>query len=130
MTKEFTLGKSERLKSRKLIDELFNEGRSFVQAPFRVYYKLSETGKPGLQFGVGVSTKNFKKAVDRNRVKRQMREAYRLQKNPLSKAIDSTSRQLNLFLIYTGKELPNYQDVYAKTGKILNRLIDIAIPKT
>jgi len=130
LAKEFTLGKSERLKSRKLIDELFNEGRSFVQAPFRVYYKLSETNKPGLQFGVGVSTKNFKKAVDRNRIKRQMREAYRLQKNQLSEAIGSTSRQLNLFFIYTGKELPDYQELFAKTGKILNRLIDIAIPKT
>ncbi|WP_315818753.1 ribonuclease P protein component [Paraflavitalea speifideaquila] len=88
MVKKLTLGKQERLKSRKLIDQLFKEGRSFSVFPYRVYYLVRHASalQPNNilpQFGVGVSTRNFKHAVDRNRIKRVTREAYRVQKIPL-----------------------------------------------
>jgi ribonuclease P protein component len=123
VAKQFTLGKNERLKSRKSIEQLFSEGKKIVVAPFRVLYLISQSAeKASLLFSVGVSAKNFKKAVDRNRVKRLTREAYRLQKNDLQKKIEAKSIQLNVFFIYTGKELPEYDEVYKKVGLILTKL--------
>jgi ribonuclease P protein component len=123
VAKQFTLGKNERLKSRKSIEQLFSEGKKIVVAPFRVLYLLTQSAdKASLLFSVGVSAKNFKKAVDRNRVKRLTREAYRLQKNDLQKKTEAKSIQLNVFFIYTGKELPEYDEVYKKVGLALNKL--------
>ncbi|MEI9910088.1 MAG: ribonuclease P protein component [Bacteroidota bacterium] len=99
MAKQFTLGKNERLKSRKSIEQLFSEGKKIVVAPYRVLYILNPSvEKASLLFSVGVSAKNFKKAVDRNRVKRLTREAYRLQKNDLQKKTKAKRIQLNVFL--------------------------------
>ena len=109
MAKQFTLGKNERLKSRKQIEQLFSEGKSFPLSPFRIYYQVTPlitTSSSSLQFGAGVSGKNFKRAVDRNRVKRLTREAYRLQKKQLQEATMQKKLQLNIFFIYTGKEFP------------------------
>ncbi|MBL0182209.1 MAG: ribonuclease P protein component [Chitinophagaceae bacterium] len=81
----YRFGKTEKLKSRKTIEQLFAEGKSFSNFPFRVIWKFTQTADAALQAGFTVSSKNFKNAVDRNRIKRLMREAYRLQKNaPLS----------------------------------------------
>jgi len=122
VVKQFTLGKQERLKSRKAIEQLFKDGQRFTITPFRVFYR--NAGKPGLQFGAGVSSKNFKKAVDRNRVKRLMREAYRLQKSNLQKHLKDRNTGLNLFFIYTGKELPSYDIIYEKMTLALQKLTD------
>ena len=124
MSKQFTIGKNERLKSRKQIDKLFAEGRSFVVNPFRVYFVIQEpwTMDHGLQFGVGVSSKNFKKAVDRNRIKRLTREAWRLQKNELKELLKTSNKQLNVFFIYTGKELPDFATVKDKVAVALKKL--------
>ena len=85
MAKTFGLGKRERLKSRKQIDNLFAEGKSFAVFPIRVTYSFMPTdGDALVQIGVTVSKRNFKKAVDRNRIKRLFREAYRLQKAELA----------------------------------------------
>jgi ribonuclease P protein component len=121
--KEFTLGKPQRLRSRKLIEKVFKEGKSFSVFPFRVYYLKTFTP---LQFGIGVSKKHFNKAVDRNRIKRLSREAYRLQKNSIQEKIKGKEDGLALFFIYTGKELPSYSGVYEKMHVILERLITIA----
>lgn len=131
MVRKHTLGAQERLKSRKLIDQLFKEGKSFAVFPYRVYYHLPKAAmvRPSvslLQFGVGVSTRNFKHAVDRNRIKRLTREAYRLQKAPFQALIQSKQLPFVFFLIYTGKELPAYEVVNEKIAVILNRLIKTA----
>jgi ribonuclease P protein component len=122
MIKQFTLGKEERLKSRKQIELLFSEGKKFTTTPFRIFYLLNKPSATPMQFGVSVSNKNFKKAVDRNRIKRLVREAWRLQKNTLQQELKDQNLQMNVFLIYTGKELPVYQDVFAVVGKILTKL--------
>lgn len=129
MAKQFTLGKNERLKSRKQIERLFREGKTISVFPFYVYYlywPASIISEPTLQFGVGVSGKNFKKAVDRNRIKRLIREAYRLQKNELQSAVRSNNRHLNVFLIFTSKELPDFRVVQEKVNVILDRLMKIS----
>jgi ribonuclease P protein component len=71
---------------------------------------------------VGVSSKNFKKAVDRNRIKRLMRESYRVQKIFLHDVLKEKNKQLALFLIYTGKELPEYKMASDKIELILHRI--------
>lgn len=122
-----TLNKNERLKSRKSIDALFMEGRRFGIAPFRVFYQFSEQG---LKFGVGVSHRNFKKAIDRNRVKRLVREVYRLQKNRLAASLNARGGGMNLFFVYTDKELPEYTTLFEKMEKAVQKLISIANENT
>lgn len=120
MSKRFTLNKQQRLKSRKAIDQLFSEGKRFSVNPFRVFYFFAEGA--ALQFGVGVSAKNFKKAPDRNRIKRVTREAWRLQKNTLEELLQEQRKLLSVFLVYTGKELPEYKEVFSKLTVILKKL--------
>ena len=134
MSKQFTLGKNERLKSRKQIEQLFDKGKSFVVMPFRIYYLIGEipnaqSSMSNVQFGVGVSAKNFKRAVDRNRIKRLAREAWRLQKNdPIAMGINeqmkANGKQLNVFFIYSGKELPEFTIVKDKVAVALKKLSD------
>jgi ribonuclease P protein component len=128
MTKQFTLGKQERLKSRKLIEELFSKGQRINVYPYRVFYlfQKNENVKSRLQCGVGAGTRNFKKAVDRNRIKRLTREAYRLQKKELAQKMNLHTHSLVLFFIYTGKELPAFTLVKEKLLIILDKLLIIA----
>jgi ribonuclease P protein component len=122
MARKFTLGKNERLKSRKQIEYLFSEGKKLTLAPFRIHYSLNKSETASLQFGAGASSRTFKKAVDRNRIKRLMREAYRLQKETLQQKLKDQGSQLCVFFIYTGKEMPAHKDVYDKTGEVLHKL--------
>ena len=125
MPKQFTIGRNERLKSRKQIEQLFAEGKSFVVSPFRIYFdEKIDVRYPilNIQFGIGVSSKNFKRAVDRNRIKRLTREAWRLQKNELKQELKTSGKQLNVFFIYTGKELPDFTIMKVKVGVALKKL--------
>ena len=123
MAKQFTLKKDERLKRRKIIEQLFSEGRAVTAFPIRVQYKMVDQLSVPLQAGFSASSRNFKRAVDRNRIKRLMREAYRLQKLPLEQALQTKEQQLALFLIYTGKELPVYALIKEKVEVVLNKLL-------
>jgi ribonuclease P protein component len=122
----FTLGKHERLKSRKLLEQLFREGKSFFVHPFKVYYQpLPLESTASLQAAFGVSARVFKKAVDRNRIKRLMREAYRLRKPELATAITNSNKKLAIFFLYVGKELPKFEVVKDKMEVILKKLASL-----
>ncbi len=129
MARQFTLGKKERLKSRKQIEQLFSSGQRFVVPSFRVFYSFvppaGHRESESLQAGFSASSRNFRTAVSRNRIKRLAREAYRLQKNFLRDQLQEQNRKLNVFFIYTGKELPEYDEVYESIGKALVRLVEI-----
>lgn len=114
-----TFGKTERLKSRKSIDQLFKEGQRFNVGMIRVFYNTVE--QSGVRAGVGVSARLFKKAVDRNRIKRQLREAYRLQKQALALSA-TTTKGLDLFLIYTAKDFTDFQELYQAVAKALQKI--------
>jgi ribonuclease P protein component len=121
-----TLSRNERLKSRKQIDKLFNSGNYFNMPPLRVIYSIDISGdNETLQLGVGVSGKHFKKAVDRNRVKRILREAWRLQKLDLVVRAKEKGRSLKVFIIYTGRDLPEYKLTFEKTGSAIAKLISL-----
>ena len=128
-----TFKRHEKLKSRKLTDQLFKEGKSFNAFPFRVIYLLSATGfnvPPGkafvpgypVQFGVGVGTRHFKKAVERNRVKRLVREAWRLNKQPVYDTALSHQCQLAVFFMFTDKTLPEHKRVAEKMNSAIAKL--------
>ncbi|HVW63027.1 MAG TPA: ribonuclease P protein component [Puia sp.] len=121
----FTLGKDQRLKSRQLIERVFREGKSMNVFPFRVYYLIQPLaeGRQPLQAGVGASRRNFKKAVDRNRIKRLTREAYRVKKEALSLLAKEKQLSLSLFFIYTGKELPDHRLVSGKITVALEKIM-------
>jgi ribonuclease P protein component len=117
-----TFKKEEKLKSRKLIEVLFKQGTSFSIFPLRVLYFFSEENIAPLQTGFAVSGKHFKNAVDRNRVKRLMREAYRLQKNGLTANLGKNKKCMAVFFIYTTNEILQYKNVAEKMQSALNRL--------
>lgn len=110
----FGFQRGERLKSRKEIERLFKPGsQACMQYPLRLVWRPMEQRRSAypVQMTVSVSKKRFKHAVDRNRVKRVVREAYRLHKPALYEQFPADADQLAWMIIYVGKELPEYQRV-------------------
>ncbi|MEL0455339.1 ribonuclease P protein component [Flavobacteriaceae bacterium SZ-1-7] len=108
--------KKEKLKGKKLIDQLFAEGQSVSVFPLRlVYLKTSFEDEVMAKAGVSVSKRNFKTAVDRNRIKRLMREAYRLNK---ATYFNNLKAQHAFMILYIGKDKPTF----AQIEKFMNLL--------
>ena len=125
MVKEAGFGRKEKLKSRKRVEELFSRGKTVAVFPIRISYQfqnLPANEKAILEVGVSVSKRNFKRAVDRNRIKRLLREAYRLQKSDLFELLASAKKKGYVFFIYTDKQLPEYATVYETMKKCLDVL--------
>ncbi|WP_196895364.1 ribonuclease P protein component [Aureivirga marina] len=119
---KFTFRKEEKLKSKKLIEKLFLEGNHVKSFPLRmIYVKVEHESAQLFQVGVSVSKRNFKKAVDRNRIKRLMREAYRLNKHILEKEI---SEKYVCMFIYTGRDEWKYAELEAKMVKVMHKFIE------
>lgn len=117
-----TLGKQERLKSKKLIEKLYSEGDSVKIFPLRMMYvQTVHTSEFPCQVGVSVAKRNYKLAVDRNRLKRLMRETYRLQKQIVYNNLD---RPYVFMISYIGREEIKYEDLYLKMEKLLTLFID------
>jgi len=117
-----TFTKEERLKSRKLIAELFGRGRQTVIPPFRLLWMTASlpTASPA-QIGFSVPVKNFRNAVDRNRIKRQMREVYRKNKAALYSLIVVEKKQCAMMLVFTGKTTLPFDEIEHKLTLTLSR---------
>nr|WP_321233933.1 ribonuclease P protein component [uncultured Psychroserpens sp.] len=115
----FSYPKKEKLKSQKLIEQLFSEGKSISAYPLRMVYLKTEFDDETVQFktGVSVSKRNFKKAVDRNRIKRLLREAYRLNKSAYFNNILSSYA---LMILYIGKDGTDFDSVETKMKELLD----------
>jgi ribonuclease P protein component len=109
--------KKEKLKSRKLIGQLFSEGKSFSAFPIRMIYLPLEKGSENNLAAVSAPKKNFKKATERNRIKRLMRESYRKNKYLL----ENLSQKHAFLFIYTDKNIVTYQQVFSAMEKLLKK---------
>lgn len=120
-----TFAKEERMHEKKLIDQLFKNGKSFFVFPFKVLYMpLTTDGQLLPKVLISVPKRNFKRAVDRNRIKRLMREAYRRNKPVLSGQGKDCRHQLLIGLIYMAKVHMDYAEIERKIILILQRLIE------
>ena len=121
-----TLSKADRLKSYTRIRNLFEKGSKLRAHPLLVYYQVCDVAdvKEGncLQIGVSVSSRHFKRAVDRNLIKRRIRESYRKQKQPLFETLLHSGKHMDLFLVYLANVIPDYQDVNIAVEKLLGQL--------
>ena len=107
------------------MEQLFKSGKSFFVFPFKVFYDVTEQGAPyPAKVLISVPKRNFKKAVDRNRIKRLVREAYRRNKAILGayKTAKEGSRTLLIGLIYTPKVHMDYKEIERKIILILQQL--------
>lgn len=124
MAGTFSYNKFEKLKSRKQIELLFAQGKSISSFPVKVFYlPVEHTPEHPVQVGVGVSARNFKKAVDRNTIKRRMREAYRLHKLPLHEHLVAAQKSVAVFILWIDKQLPTTAALQDLMPGVLEKLI-------
>lgn len=116
---DFSFPKNEKLKSKKLIDSLFAEGKSVSHYPIKLIYLKTELPKQvPIQAGVTVPKKNFKSAVKRNRIKRLLREGYRLNKHLV---FNNSKGSFAFVFLYLGKDTPQYNTIDESMKLVLRK---------
>lgn len=115
---KLTFGKNEKLKSKKDIESLFSEGQSFVSHPIRIVYRIKPKQDYDIKIGVSVAKKRFKHAVDRNLLKRRIREAYRLNKL----LVEHTDVSVDALFIYTSSKIKDFDQINKSMQDVLQKL--------
>lgn len=119
-----TFSKAERLTSKILFERLVKNGNFFTVFPFKaIWLEQKEDSTFPVQLAISVSKKRFKKAIDRNRIKRLTREAYRRHKQNLYEAFEG-KKKIILLLVFISSEIPEYKEVEDKIKLIIQRLKD------
>lgn len=120
-------GKIEKLSSKKIVAGLFQSGVFVSKYPLRANLLITELPVPGVPVQVlfTASKRKFKRAVDRNFVKRRLREVYRQNKLLLYQAIESKSITLAIALMYTGSELPEMKQLEKSYQVLLKKIYDV-----
>ncbi len=117
-----TFKKQEKLKKSKLITQLFTEGKSLTVFPIKLIYLQVEHNSPyKIQAGVSASKRNFKKAVDRNKIKRLLREVYRKNKYLIYQS-ENTKKHIFMF-IYLGKNELDYKTLEEKMVELIHKFL-------
>jgi len=118
----FSFPKREKLKSKKLIEQLFAEGIGVTNYPIKlVYLKTNFDDGSKCKVGVTASKRNFKSAVKRNRIKRLMRESYRLNKHLIFNNIESN---FAFMFLYLGKEMPSQSKITDAMIPLMRKFVD------
>jgi len=121
-----TLKRSEKLKSSRIIGELFRSGNIITVLPVKLFWQFyydTDHAIP-IRMAVTVPSKNFKKAVDRNLIKRRIREAYRLNKHTLFNSLSEKKISLNFIFLYLPKNIHSYQEIAQGVIRTLTILAD------
>jgi len=118
----YTLGKDEKLKSKILIEQLFAEGKHVKSFPFRlIFLKAEHTSESPIKVGFSVPKRNVKLAVNRNRIKRLMREVYRKNKHSF---VENLNERYTFMFIYMAKEEIEYAEMEKTIKKIFTKFLD------
>ena len=127
-----TFKKAERITNKKTFDTLFNSGKSISVPPFRLVW-IETASYPSLflnenvltvQIGISVPKKSFSKAVQRNKIKRRIREAYRKNKRLLYEILKKKNLTIALMIIYSAKEELSYSEIEKKMVVSLHKLVE------
>ena len=125
----FQLPKRERLYLREEIEHLYTQGRTFISYPIRIVWlaepaaRRTDRAQAPVAIVISVGKRRFKRAVDRNRIKRQMRSAYRLNKDPLWRIAEEKHRVVRIALQSVAKEMPTYQEFDHAMRRAIARII-------
>lgn len=122
----FSLSKNERLKSRKQISLIFSKGKVQKAFPLRLHYILSplEEGQEVMNVGFVVPKRNCKKAVDRNRYKRRIFEAVRLNRQEIMQKLSESNLHIDVMIVYIHREEPSFTFVEKAVVKAFEKLAD------
>ena len=131
MPSVFTYQKTDKLKSRKQTQHLFSTGQAINVFPIRLIYTIEPIESTAanlsltsvLQAGVGAPSRTFRKAVQRNRVKRLLREAYRLEKPNFISQAALDNKRVNLFFLYTDALVLTQVEIQGKLKEALSLLV-------
>lgn len=122
---DYSFGKEYKLCRKKLIGKIFEEGNIVKKYPFLMHYRLTEEPlEKRFQITISAPKRNFKKAVQRNRIKRLMREVCRNEKQPLEDLLAQQGKYLTLFWVYTSSEEMEYEILKEKFKKLIDKLIE------
>lgn len=120
---KFSFPKEEKLKSTKTISKLFKEGSGAFSYPVKFVYSISKVDVfSNPKVAVSVSGKIFKRATDRNLLKRRLRESYRLNKNILTENLVSRNLHLQGMFIFIGKEICTYDEIAKGINGVLQKI--------
>ena len=117
-----TFTKGERLCSKRLIDNLFRNGSSFFIYPYRVTFSFTAKREYPVEVLFAVPKRRFRHAVQRNLLKRRMREAYRQQKEALYQQVGEQSFTLTVAIQYATHKIPDYSQLFARMAEVLQKL--------
>jgi len=123
------LPKQERVYKRDEIQSLLKRGESFAKHPVRAIYEIHPGKAADVAVMFSVPKRKFKKAVDRNRIKRLMRESYRLNKQDLHEVAQKKQLTVRVMFLYTGRELPDFTTLRDKIILTLQRLEECCVSK-
>jgi ribonuclease P protein component len=126
MSREFTLGKEERLKSNLSIQELLKHGKVVSRFPLKIYWNFSPDlqQKYPVRAAISVPKRKFRRAVDRNLMKRRLREAYRLNKYTLYDTLDQHQQKIQLIILLLSDEFIPFDQLEKGLRDLIRQMLN------
>ena len=127
---DYKLNKSEKLRSRKAVEQLFGEGKSLMAFPLRAVYRLRPRGEAPVQFLITIPKKRIRKAVMRVTLRRRTREAYRLSRHELLAPLQQLDIGVDIAFVYLDSNPAPYSVINEKVATLLTRIAQAAVENT
>ena len=124
---DYKLNKSEKLRSRTAVEQLFGEGKSLMAFPLRAVYRLRPRGEAPVQFLITIPKKRIRKAVMRVTLRRRTREAYRLNRNELLAPLQQSGIGVDIAFVYLDSNPAPYSVISEKVVALLTRIAQAAV---